>query len=237
MKESMAQMENRSPKYLRRRLLKALAMILILAGLAFIILPFYPAIRYYIWPQKISSTAQELVRLANTPQATPLPPEGIPTPLPSESPTPSSPPTKPGLPQGPMIIIPKIGLEARIVPDLSWDNLMAGVGHDPLSAYPGEEGVCVLYGHRFLNWVDPSTGYFYLLDKLEPGDIVVVYWEGKVYRYVTRESKVIEPADYSIYNKREVPTVVLVTCTPLWTDKYRLVVFAELESQTSQPVQ
>ncbi|MDI6869519.1 MAG: sortase [Coprothermobacterota bacterium] len=237
MKESLTQMKAHSPAYWRKKLLKALALILILAGLIFITLPFYPAIRYYIWPQKISPQAEELVRLANTPQP-PIPPtEGIPVPSPSETPIPSPSSSKPGLPEGPMIVIPKIGLEARIVPDLSWNNLMAGVGHDPLSVNPGEDGVCVLYGHRFLNWVDPSTGYFYLLDKLEPGDIVVIYWEGKVYRYVVRESKVIEPTDHSIYEKREAPTVVLVTCTPLWTDKYRLVVSAELESQTSQPVQ
>lgn len=173
------------------------------------------------------------MRIANTPQPTPLLSMGITIATPTET---NSVPSKASLPDGPLIIIPKIGLEAKIVPDLSWNNLMAGVGHDPLSANPGEDGVCVLYGHRFLNWVDPSTGYFYLLDKLEPGDIVVIYWKGKVYRYITRESKVIEPTDYSIYQKRNIPTVVLVTCTPLWTDKYRLVVFAELESQTSQPI-
>jgi sortase A len=230
----MNQRTGSSHKSKNRKLLQALAWILILAGVTFIILPFYPAIRYYIWPQKLSPQAEELVRIANTPLPTPLPPGGIALTTPTET---ESAPSKNSLPKGPMIIIPKIGLEAKIVPDLSWNNLMAGVGHDPLSANPGESGVCVLYGHRFLNWVDPSTGYFYLLDKLEPGDIVVIYWGSEIYRYVVRESKVIEPTDHSIYQKRDVPTVVLVTCTPLWTDKYRLVVFAELESQTSQPIQ
>ncbi|MCR4427940.1 MAG: sortase [Caldiserica bacterium] len=223
-------MEMKSPPKWRRKVLKGLAVVLIIAGMVFLLLPFYPAIRYYLFPQRISPQAQALVMMANTPEPEP---ESSATPTsPSENP----PPSPPEIPEGPMIVIPKISLEARIVPDLSWDNLMAGVGHDPLSAYPGEDGTCVLYGHRFLNWVDPSSGYFYLLDKLEPGDLIVILWEGKVYRYIAKESKVIEPTDHSIYEKREVPTLVLVTCTPLWTDKYRLVVFAELESQISQLV-
>lgn len=210
----------------RSQVLKWLAISLILAGMIFIVLPFWPAIKYYLFPEKISTTAQELVRIANSPSPEPYEPTPIPlTPSVSSSP----------LPEEPLIVIPKIGLEAKIVPDLSWDNLMAGVGIDPASGKPGEE-LCVLYGHRFLNWVDPSTGYFYLLDKLEPGDVVVIYWEGKVYRYVTKESKVIEPTDFSIYNPRKTPTLILVTCTPLWTDKYRLVVIAELTRQEQSTI-
>lgn len=216
-----------------KKILKSLALVLIIAGLVFLTLPFYPAIRYYLFPKRISPQAEALVMMANTPE--PQIPSSE-TPSSSTSSTTSFPSSKPDLPEGPMIVIPKIGLEARIVPDLSWDNLMAGVGHDPLSAFPGEDGTCVLYGHRFLNWIDPSSGYFYLLDKLEPGDLIVILWEGKVYRYIAKESKVIEPTDHSIYGKREIPTLVLVTCTPLWTDKYRLVVFAELENQNSLPV-
>ncbi|MGB9553371.1 MAG: hypothetical protein ACPL7L_03240, partial [bacterium] len=116
-----------------KKFLKILACILILAGLTFIILPFYPAIRYYLWPKKISPQAEELVRIANTPQPTPLPSMGITIATPNET---NTIPSKTSWPDGPLIIIPKIGLEAKIVPDLSWNNLMAGVGHDPLSANP-----------------------------------------------------------------------------------------------------
>ncbi len=194
-----------------------------------IIWPFYPAIRYYIWPQRLSVQAEEIVRLANSPSpSSSVSPTLTPTP-PAETPEPE-PPSK-------MIIIPKIGLEAGIVPDLSWDSLMAGVGHDPSTKKPGEDGVCILYGHRFLNYLDPSTGYFYLLDKLGPGDLVVIYWDERAFRYIVKESIVVEPTDFSIYNERPNPTLVMVTCTPLWTDRYRLVVFADLEEARQEPIQ
>lgn len=210
-----------------RKVLKIFGVIILIVGLFMIVWPFYPAIRYYIWPQRLSVQAEEIVRLANSPFPS------------SPTVTPSPFGGSPSLPQppGPMIIIPKIGLEARIVPDLSWDNLMAGVGHDPNTKNPGEDGVCILYGHRFLNYIDPSTGYFYLLDKLVPGDLVVVYWEKKAFRYIVKESVIVEPTDFSIYNERPAPTLVMVTCTPLWTDRYRLVVFAELEEARQEPIQ
>lgn len=215
------------------------SILLILGGIVLLIIPFYPAIRYYLFPSQLSSQGEQIIRLAQIP----LPPSPTfhatgtssltLTASPTATPTPST--VKPALPSGPMIIIPKIGLEAQITPTLSWDDLMAGVGHDPSTAAPGENGVCLLYGHRFLNWTDPSTGYFYLLDKLQPGDLVILYWEGKAFRYIAKETKIIEPTDFSIYNDRSVPTAVLVTCTPLWTDQYRLVVFAELEQIQPTP--
>jgi LPXTG-site transpeptidase (sortase) family protein len=219
--------------------LRFFSILLILGGVVLVIIPFYPAIRYYLFPPQLSSQGEEIIRLAQIP----LPPSPTSTATGTSSstltassattPTPSTP--KPALPEGPMIIIPKIGLEAQITLTLSWEDLMAGVGHDPYTAAPGENGVCLLYGHRFLNWTDPSTGYFYLLDKLQPGDPVILYWEGKSFRYIAKEIKIIEPTDFSIYNDRSVPTAVLVTCTPLWTDQYRLVVFAELEQTQLTP--
>ena len=166
----------------------------------------------------------------------PLSPQPMSNITPSISLTPSAPTNNPSTPTPSssqplttesLIIIPKIGLEARIVPDLEPQNLMEGVGHDPSTEQPGAPGVCILYGHRFLNYTDPSSGYFYLLDKLSAGDLVVVYWEGKSYHYVVQESMTINPDDFSIYRRREKPTLVLVTCTPLWSDRFRLVVIAE----------
>jgi LPXTG-site transpeptidase (sortase) family protein len=239
--------EPKPPKVTKRGRngLRFISILLILGGVVLLIIPFYPAIRYYLFPSQLSSQGEEIIRLAQiplppSPTFTPtgtLSPTGTGTPSPtataSSTLTPS--PQQPILPAGPMIVIPKIGLEARITLTLSWEDLMAGVGHDPDTVAPGENGVCLLYGHRFLNWTDPSTGYFYLLDKLQPGDPVILFWEGKAFRYIAKETKIIEPTDFSIYDDRSAPTAVLVTCTPLWTDQYRLVVFAELEQTQPTP--
>jgi LPXTG-site transpeptidase (sortase) family protein len=217
------------------RTLRILAVILIVIGLAVVSWPFLPNIRYYLFPQRISARAEEIIRLPpvslprspTTSTASSALPTAV-TPTPTPFPDPMTPTSSPVLPTTePMIIIPKIGLEARIVPDLDPASLMEGVGHDPSTQAPGETGVCILYGHRFLNYIDPSSGYFYLLDKLAPGDQVVIIWEGSIYHFTVKDSFTIEPDDFSIYEQKDKPTLILVTCTPLWSDRYRLVVIAE----------
>ena len=71
---------------------------------------------------------------------------------------------------------------------------------------------------------------FALLDHLEYGDEVIIYYGQKKFTYVIREKKVVRPGDVKALEreggKKELS---LMTCWPIGTTLKRLLVFAELK--------
>jgi sortase A len=64
------------------------------------------------------------------------------------------------------------------------------------------------------------------------GDKIYVDYNGVRYTYKVQGTKVVEPTDVqslvNIANDNEgVPMITLITCTPLGTSRYRLLVYAE----------
>lgn len=134
------------------------------------------------------------------------------------------------VPEENRLVIPKIGVNAEILEGkgISVLSRKEGVWRDPSTKKPTEEGNMVLSGHRF-QYLPPNLVTLYNLNKIEKGDIAIVYWEGQEYDYKVTKTFSVEPADVWIKNSIPGKTqLTIYTCTPLWSNTHRLVVVAEL---------
>ena len=128
----------------------------------------------------------------------------------------------------PRLTIKKIGVDTEIVEgNNAHAALEQGVWRMPVGSTPDRGGNTVLTAHRY-KFLPPSDKTFYLLDKLEKGDEVVIQWQGKQFTYRVTETKVVSPKAVEILRNTELPRLTLFTCTPLFTSKNRLVVIAAL---------
>ncbi len=119
------------------------------------------------------------------------------------------------------IEIPKIGLKAAILPGVTPADLKLGPGLYPQSAAPLEGNVSIA-AHRGV-----YGAWFRHLDKLEPGDEILVRLDGRQYKYSVREQFITHDRDWSIIESSGKPELTLTTC--LFTDSSkRLVVKADL---------
>ena len=128
------------------------------------------------------------------------------------------------------ISIPAADLKPTVVVEGTGASaLRAGAGHYPNTPLPGEEGNVAIAGHR--------TTYgkpFANLDHLKPGD--EIFLETPVGRYtykVSRDPFVVTPTDFSVIAQTPGKTLTLTTCHPKGSARQRLVVKAELVSQTA----
>ncbi|GHJ23126.1 hypothetical protein TPA0909_47400 [Streptomyces albus] len=138
-----------------------------------------------------------------------------------------------------VIHIPKIGITAPIAQGVSKTAVLdkGMVGHydkAPLkTAMPWDKkGNFALAGHR-----NTHGEPFRYINRLEPGDFVVVETQSKFYTYeVTRQLPSTLPSDTGVIDP--VPPksgftkpgryVTLTTCTPEFTSKYRLIVWGKM---------
>ncbi len=140
----------------------------------------------------------------------------------------------------PLISIPKIGVQAPVIYDVTslkenyiQNKLKNGVVHYPIpgaSSVPGQDGNTVIIGHSS-NDVFNDGDYkfiFVQLDRLQKGDIFYLNYKGTRYTYSVTKKEVILPTQV---NKLVLPTTkpmaTLITCTPPGTAWKRLAVFAE----------
>lgn len=147
------------------------------------------------------------------------------------------------------LIIPKIGKNVPLVDVVSTNvfdfdhmenifmqELEKGVVRYPGSALPGEQGNSFIFGHSSnYPWIKGDyNSVFALLDNLEFGDEIIVYYKQRKYVYVIKEKKIVKPGDVKALDrdpsKKELS---LMTCWPIGTTLKRMLVFAEL--QPSQP--
>lgn len=126
------------------------------------------------------------------------------------------------------LIIKKIGVNAPIVESASAENGLAkGAWRVPETATPDKSGNTVITGHRF-KYLPPNNLTFYLLDKLEIGDIASVIWEEKNYFYRIKEIKIVPDTELSILAPSDKSILTLFTCHPIYSTEKRLVVIGEL---------
>ncbi len=121
------------------------------------------------------------------------------------------------------IVIPKIEIDAPIIPGVSWEDLKKGVGHLPGSVNAGERGNLYLAAHN-----DIFGEIFRNLEELEPGDEYFIYAGQQKFRYVVKEKRIIEPTDVEVMWPTTEPVATLQTCYPYLVDTHRLVVIGEL---------
>jgi sortase A len=138
------------------------------------------------------------------------------------------------------LIIPKINVEVPVdynVTEISEANiqnsLRDGATHYKLpgaDAVPGQKGNTVILGHSS-NDIFNQGKYkfvFVLLDRLQPGDLFYLHYNGTRYIYRMTESRVIDPTDIkALQIGTDKPMATLITCTPPGTALKRLLIYAE----------
>ncbi len=131
----------------------------------------------------------------------------------------------PSIQQATRIEIPAIKIDAPVVQGDGWEQLKKGVAQHIGSADPGEPGNVVLSAHD-----DVYGELFRDLDKLQPGDLVVLYTQQKQYTYAVDRTEIVEPTAVEVMASTGAPTVTLISCYPYLVDKQRIVVFARLQN-------
>lgn len=137
----------------------------------------------------------------------------------------------------PRLIIPKLNVDVPVHFGISLSEVMSamnnGVAHYRIagaSAYPGEVGNLVITGHSAGD-VYSSNQYKYIfsgLERLEDGDLIYINYNSVRYTYRVVKKEVVEPSNVAaLVVDTNKPILTLVTCTPLGTSRYRLLVTAE----------
>jgi sortase A len=123
------------------------------------------------------------------------------------------------------IQVPAINVDAPIVQGDGWEQLKKGVGQYVGSPDPGQDGNVVLSAHN-----DVYGELFRYLDRLVPGDRVIVYTQQRQYVYIVDRTVLVEPTAVEVMASSGSPTVTLISCYPYLVDKQRIVVFARLQN-------
>jgi sortase A len=121
--------------------------------------------------------------------------------------------------------IPALDIDAPVVQGDGWEQLKKGVGQNIGSANPGQTGNVVLSAHN-----DVYGELFRYLDKLAPGDQVILYTQQRQYVYVVDRTSIVEPTAVEVMASTGNPTVTLISCYPYLVNKQRIVVFARLQN-------
>ncbi len=136
------------------------------------------------------------------------------------------------------IIIPKIGINTRIIKNVNpfdkrdyLNSLKNGVAHSKTSGFPNDNKNTFIFAHSSNNFYNPG-GYnsvFYLLYKLNKGDIFYIVYKNKLYKYEIQDSiKVDKNAIEYLYSNKNDSSATLMTCWPPGTAKKRLLVTGKL---------
>ena len=137
----------------------------------------------------------------------------------------------------PRLIIPKLNIDVPIRFGVSLAGVMNamnnGVAHyriNGASAYPGEVGNFVITGHSAGD-IYSSNPYKYIfsgLERLEDDDLIYVNYNSVRYTYQVIRKQVVEPTNIAALTvETDKPLITLVTCTPLGTSRYRLLITGE----------
>ena len=142
-----------------------------------------------------------------------------------------------------LLIIPKLNVEVPITfgsatdqasMNVAMGNGVAQFAISGANALPGEIGNFVVSGHSAGNIYQNSDYKFIFsgLTRLTAGDLIYVNYKGTRYTYTVLGSKTVEPTDVQalVNIAKEYPNkplITLITCTPLGTSRYRLLVYGE----------
>ena len=138
------------------------------------------------------------------------------------------------------IVIPKIGANAKVIANVDPYSsreyqlaLAQGVAHAQTSSLPGEPGNVFIFSHSSANFYEAGryNSIFYLLNKLEPGDEIKLFYQGQPVGYQVSETKIVSAGavNYLKPGSGE-QTLTLMTCWPAGTTYKRLLVIAKQAS-------
>lgn len=137
----------------------------------------------------------------------------------------------------PRLIIPKLNIDVPVafgIATSSVDDAMnQGVAQFSIpgaNAIPGQIGNLVITGHSAgdIYSSNPYKFIFSGLERLENGDLIYVNYNSVRYTYQMVGRETVEPSNVSaLIYPTDKPMLTLITCTPLGTSRYRLLVSAE----------
>jgi sortase A len=138
------------------------------------------------------------------------------------------------------ISIPELEISrAKVTTNVMSDNrdiyqpiLTSSLAHYKGTAYPGEEGNVLIYGHSILPAFYNPRNYlsiFSRLDQLKANDAIRVTWGDNVYTYRVEGMSVVSPNDVRVLRYKNGKTITLLTCVPPGLTTERLLVFGRME--------
>lgn len=137
------------------------------------------------------------------------------------------------------LIIPKLNVDVPVnfgiandtnTINMAMENGVAQFSIPGASAMPGEIGNLVITGHSAGDIYSNNQYKFIFsgLERLSAGDLVYIDYQGTRYTYSVTKKETVEPTNVAalVYETNK-PMLTLITCTPLGTSRYRLLVTAE----------
>jgi len=137
------------------------------------------------------------------------------------------------------LIIPKLNVDVPVnfgisndtdTINMAMENGVAQFSIPGASAMPGEIGNLVITGHSAGDIYSNNQYKFIFsgLERLNAGDLVYIDYNGTRYTYSVTKKETVEPTNVAalVYETNK-PMLTLITCTPLGTSRYRLLVTAE----------
>ncbi len=136
------------------------------------------------------------------------------------------------------IVIEKIGVSAPVVLNVPVTDeaaykeaLKYGVAHAKGSALPGENGNAYIFAHSSINFweLGKYATVFNLLNKLEAGDRIVLFYNKQRFDYEVVDNRVVSGWNtLPILRQTTYPILTLQTCDPPGTVINRRIVTAKL---------
>jgi sortase A len=120
--------------------------------------------------------------------------------------------------------IPRLDIALYVVEGTGNRQLKRGPGHLTGSALPGEDGNCVIAGHR--------DTHFSVLKNIRDGDEIVLERGGRKFRYRVDGMEVVTPDNTASLQPTRDAVLNLITCYPfqyIGAAPKRFIVHAELE--------
>jgi sortase A len=139
------------------------------------------------------------------------------------------------LPGDPVALLemPTIDASHVVVAGVGVAELQQGPGHFPDTPLPGQLGNASIAGHR-TTYGQP----FRNVDRLQPGDPIVVTTLAGRFVYVVEGTEIVAPSDTWVIATEDpdVATLTLVSCHPAFSAAQRIVVRAAFVAEESAPV-
>lgn len=135
------------------------------------------------------------------------------------------------------VAIPKIEAYSNVIANVDINNkneyldaLQKGIAHAKGTYFPGQNGTVFLFSHSTdspLNFAKYNA-IFFLLNKLEAGDSIIVFFADTKYVYEVSEKLVVDSSDTSwLVPDSSEEKLILMTCDPPGTTWRRLLVIAK----------
>lgn len=126
------------------------------------------------------------------------------------------------------LIVPRLKLNSEVVNGTTLSALKHGPGLYSVAQMPGEgDRNTSIAGHR--NGIGTTWNIFYDIDKINIGDELFLAYGDKVYRYLYKETKIVNPDNISVLDRQGYSCLTLTSCHPLGSNAQRIIVHAELK--------